>query len=150
MNFTCEVSRKNQHAGDADALLYTPLKAGLTSKHSRIYHFDFEGDVAALRGFVHDVLVDEVSQELREGGEPTDHSALFHLDYGMKPGALDLEKEAIMQYYRSRNSADDAFQLNKLEISQRVSIFGSGDKEVLVGKFVKDIVNPAIHKHTVF
>ena len=49
MMIECEVIRKNQHASDADALLYTPMKAGLTAKHSRTYRFDFEGDADALR-----------------------------------------------------------------------------------------------------
>jgi hypothetical protein len=149
MNFTCEVARKNQHFADADALLYTPIKADLRYKQSRVYHFDYEGDQEALRGFVKEVLVDEVSQELHETGAPLEQDAMFHLDYGMKPGALDLEKEAIMQYYRSRSGEGNAFQLKKLEISQRVSIFGNGDKNALVTKFVKDIVNPAVHKHVI-
>jgi hypothetical protein len=149
MNFSCEVARKNQHFADADALLYTPIQAELRYKQSRVYHFDYEGDYEALRGFVKEVLVDEVSQELRETGVPLEKDALFHLDYGMKPGALDLEKEAIMQYYRSRSGTANSFQLKKLEISQRVSIFGSGDKDMLVTKFVKDIVNPAIHKYII-
>jgi hypothetical protein len=149
MNFTCEVARKNQHFANADSLLYTPIKADLRYKQSRVYHFDYEGEQEALRGFVKEVLVDLVSQELLESGIPLEHDAMFHLDYGMKPGALDLEKEAILQYYRSRTGDENSFQLKKLEISQRVSIFGSGDKDALVKKFVKDIVNPAIHKYII-
>ena len=145
MMIECEVIRKNQHASDADALLYTPMKAGLTAKHSRTYRFDFEGDADALRAFAREVLVDEVSQEISEGAEPIITVALFYLDYSMKPGALDLEKEAIMNYYRGRSG--DAFTLKQLHISQRVYIFGSGDASALSARFVKDIVNPAVHKH---
>jgi hypothetical protein len=142
-----EVIRKNQHAGDADAMLYTPLKAGLTMKHSRIYHFDFEGDSAALMEFARAVLVDEVSQEMNVDSTPAVQGALFYIDYSMKPGALDLEKEAIMNYNRGRSG--DAFVLQQLHIAQRIYIFGSGDVETLSARFVKDIVNPAIHKHQV-
>lgn len=147
MILECEVIRKNQHASDADALLYTPMKAGLTAKHSRTYRFDFDGDADALRAFARAVLVDEVSQEWSEGSTPVIGDALFHLDYSMKPGALDLEKEAIMNYYRGRSG--DVFVLKQLHISQRVYIFGQGDAAALSARFVKDIVNPAVHKHTV-
>ncbi|MFM2220426.1 MAG: hypothetical protein RLZZ553_174 [Verrucomicrobiota bacterium] len=145
MIYECEVIRQGQHASDADALLYTPMKAGLTMKHSRTYRFDFEGDEAALRAFARAVLVDEVSQEISDGTDPVVKDALFHLDYSMKPGALDLEKEAIMNYYRSRNG--DTFVLKQLHISQRVYIFGEGDAVALSTRFIKDIVNPAVHKH---
>jgi hypothetical protein len=63
----------------------------------------------------------------------------------MKPGALDLEKEAIMNYYRGRSG--DAFVLKNLQISQRIYIFGQGDANAISARFVKDIVNPAVHKH---
>jgi hypothetical protein len=145
MIYECEVIRRGQHASDADALLYTPMKAGLTMKHSRTYRFEFEGDEAALRAFARAVLVDEVSQEISDGTAPVVKDALFHLDYSMKPGALDLEKEAIMNYYRGRTG--DAFVLKNLHISQRVYIFGEGDATALSARFVKDIVNPAVHKH---
>lgn len=147
MIMECEVIRRNQHAGDADALLYTPLKAGLTMKHSRIYHFDSEGDAAALMEFARAVLVDEVSQEMSLDSPPAVQGALFHIDYSMKPGALDLEKEAIMNYYRGRSG--DVFVLRQLHIAQRIYIFGNGDVDTLSARFVKDIVNPAIHKHQV-
>lgn len=145
MNYECEVIRKGQHASDADALLYTPMKAGLTMKHSRTYRFEFEGDETALRDFARAVLVDEVSQEISDGAIPVVKDALFHLDYSMKPGALDLEKEAIMNYYRGRSG--DAFVLKNLHISQRIYIFGEGDATTVSARFVKDIVNPAVHKH---
>jgi len=145
MIYECEVIRRGQHASDADALLYTPMKAGLTMKHSRTYRFEFEGDEAALRAFARAVLVDEVSQEISDGTDPVVKDALFHLDYSMKPGALDLEKEAIMNYYRGRSG--DAFVLKSLHISQRVYIFGQGDAAAISARFVKDIVNPAVHKH---
>lgn len=145
MIYECEVIRRGQHASDADALLYTPMKAGLTMKHSRTYRFEFEGDEAALRAFARAVLVDEVSQEISDGTEPVVKDALFHLDYSMKPGALDLEKEAIMNYYRGRSG--DAFVLKNLHISQRIYIFGQGDAAAISARFVKDIVNPAVHKH---
>lgn len=145
MIYECEVIRRGQHASDADALLYTPMKAGLTMKHSRTYRFEFDGDEVALRAFARAVLVDEVSQEISDGTDPVVKDALFHLDYSMKPGALDLEKEAIMNYYRGRSG--DTFVLKSLHISQRVYIFGQGDAAAISARFVKDIVNPAVHKH---
>jgi hypothetical protein len=145
MTYECEVIRKGQHASDADALLYTPMKAGLTMKHSRTYRFEFAGVEQALRDFARAVLVDEVSQEISNGTQPIVKDALFHLDYSMKPGALDLEKEAIMNYYRGRKG--DAFELKQLHISQRVYIFGEGDAAAIAARFIKDIVNPAVHKH---
>ena len=73
--------------------------------------------------------------------------ALFILDYGMKAGALDLEKEAIIQNYQGR--PDMPFSIDKLKITQRVYVFGEGDKTALSARFAKDVCNPAIHNWTI-
>jgi hypothetical protein len=147
MTLDLEVIRKNQHMSNADALLYTPMNAELGSKHSRVYRFDFDGDLNEMSKFAREVLLDEVSQEMIEGSNSVISDSLFYIDYGMKAGALDLEKEALMNYYKSRSN--NQFSLNQLTISQRVYIFGKGDPQLLSQKFVKDIVNPAVHKHSV-
>lgn len=149
MILTLEVHRKNQHASNADALLYTPMHAGLTAKHSRVYRFEYDGDEAALITFAKEVLQDAVSQETHIGEEAAISGALFHLDYGMKAGALDLEKEAVMNYYKNRNSKSDSFTIKSLTISQRYYIFGNGNADELSPRFVKDMVNPAVHKYSV-
>ena len=66
---------------------------------------------------------------------------------GMKAGALDLEKEAILQNYRGRQNM--GFTLDGLKITQRVYVFGQGDKEALAARFAKDVCNPAIHNWTI-
>ena len=73
--------------------------------------------------------------------------ALFTIDYGMKAGALDLEKEAILQNYRGRRNM--GFTMDGLKITQRVYVFGQGDKETLAARFAKDVCNPAIHNWTI-
>jgi hypothetical protein len=62
----------------------------------------------------------------------------------MKGGALDLEKEQILSYYRTLR--DPAFTLNKLVLRTRLYVFGQGAD---VKVFVKDIVNPAIQNSEV-
>jgi hypothetical protein len=90
------------------------------------------------------VLVDAISQEEHHDGAPLWPNASFILDYGMKGGALDLEKEAILSYYRTLSQP--AFTLKKLTLKTRIYVFGKGAEPSL---FVRDIVNPAIHTHEV-
>jgi hypothetical protein len=63
----------------------------------------------------------------------------------MKPGALDLEKEAILTYYKGIE--EPSFELKELKIRQRIYLFGgkSDDSD----RFVRDICNAAIHKWNV-
>lgn len=142
-----EVISRFQEAADADHLLYTPIHAGLSSRHSRVYTVEVEGDADKAREYLLSVLVDQIAQEVSEKAEPLLHDALFTLDYGMKAGALDLEKEAILTNYRGRKGLP--FTLGKLTIIQRVYVFGQGDKEALSAHFAKDVCNPAIHHWTV-
>ncbi len=84
-----------------------------------------------------------VAQDLQLGDAAVFEDALFFLDYGMKPGALDLEKETIARYHGELEAP--GFVLNSLKITQRVYVFGDGGSQVSADRFVRDIVNPAIH-----
>jgi len=144
MTLHFEVTSRFQHAVDADCLLYAPIRANLTSRHSRCYSAEVEGDVEAASQYLQSVLVEPISQLVSQSAEALLPDYLFYLDYGMKPGALDLEKEAILGNYRGRK--DMGFTLKSLVITQRVYVFGSGDAASLGKTFIKDICNPAIHR----
>jgi hypothetical protein len=58
----------------------------------------------------------------------------------MKGGALDLEKETILNYFRSLQNP--GFTLTKLILRKRVYVFGNEANEA---PFVRDICNPAVH-----
>ena len=116
-----EITGKFEEPADCSGLLYAPLNEALTYRRSRSYEFDFEGPVDRLTEFVRRCLLDEISQELSTGPEPWSGYA-FVLDYGMKPGALDLEKEAVLSYYRSLD--DPGFKLENLAIRHRIYVFG--------------------------
>ncbi len=136
---TYEISNKFDTEGDAQSLLYEPPASPLRFRKTMRYIFDCEGDAKALDAFVHEVLVDRISQTAHQDAKPLWDGTAFILDYGMKGGALDLEKEAILGYYRTLKAP--AFKLNKLTLKTRIYVFGEGaDSDV----FVKDIVNPAI------
>ena len=62
----------------------------------------------------------------------------------MKGGALDLEKEMILNYFRTLKNP--AFNIDKLTLRKRVYVFGEGADPA---PFVRDVVNPAIHTHEV-
>lgn len=147
MTLTLEVISRFQEANDADRLLYTPIKAGLTARHSRVYTVEVSGDHEAAREYLRKVLVDSIAQEASEQGAPILSGDLFHIDYSMKPGALDLEKQAILENYRGRKGLP--FSIDALTITQRVYLFGQGDAQALSARFIKDICNPAIHRWTV-
>jgi hypothetical protein len=109
-----------------------------------VYKIEFEGDEEALKSFVGKVLIDPISQESRSGGKPVFEKASFVLEYGMKGAALDLEKEMILNYYRTLEQP--AFTIIKLTLRKRIYVYGSSADPA---QFVRDVVNPAIHTHEV-
>ena len=145
MRETYEISDRFIEAGDANHLLYEPLSSGLTFRRTRRYELEFEGERAAMDAFVRKTLFDGISQDLHEGDAPGLSGFTFFLDYGMKPGALDLEKETILRYYAG--ITEPGFELKNLRIRQRIYLFGGkGDES---DRFVRDICNAAIHQWNV-
>ena len=139
-----EILGKFDTESDCHKLLYAPHPLPLTYREGRVYKIEFEGDEAALKAFVQRVLIDSISQEAKTGGAPAFDKAAFVLEYGMKAAALDLEKEMILNYYRSM--PNPGFELTKLTLRTRIYVFGEGAEPT---SFVRDIVNPAIHTHEV-
>lgn len=135
-----EISGKFDSESDCKKLLYAPLAKKQTFRETQCYVVEFDGDAAALKAFVSKVLLDPISQELHEGDAALFPKAKFILEYGMKGGALDLEKETILQYYRTLK--EPGFTLHKLTLRKRVYVFG---QEADPAPFVRDVVNPAIH-----
>lgn len=141
-----EVVGRYDHAGDASRLLYTPLPRPLTARETRRYTVEYEGDAAALTAFLTKVLADEVSHDLVTGEAPALTGYSFILDYGMKGGALDLEKETILAHHRG--DKDPGFTILSLRIHRRLYVYDaakSADTLQFADRFVRDIVNPAIH-----
>lgn len=145
MDTIYEICGRFEEASDCDRLLYAPLKRALSYRESKVYRFRWQGeDEAALRAFAERCLLDRVSQVLLTQGEAPWRGFAFCLEYGMKTSVLDLEKEAILSYYRSLNAP--AFRVEGLFIRRRIYVFGdagSAEREVLV----RDLVNPAIHEY---
>ncbi len=135
-----EITGLFDQESDCHKLLYAPVSHPWTYRESALYQVSYEGDESALDAFVQRVLRDPISQELRDGAGNAFPNAAFVLEYGMKGGALDLEKEAILAYYRSL--PDPGFTLHKLVLRRRVYVFGAGADPA---PFVKDVCNPAIH-----
>ncbi len=144
---TLEVFSRFQSATDANKLLYTPIADKLTYNHTRLYTVECEGDVEAARDYMRRVLVDPISQKVEEGGAPALSGELFCISYGIKKGALDLEKEAILTNYRGRSGMP--FTITGLTITQNIYVFGTGDKAALAARFCNDVCNSAIHTWSV-
>ncbi len=149
---TLEVFSRFQSTTAANKLLYTPMSdSALTYNHTRLYTVECSGDEAAARAYMRSVLVDEISQQVAEDGQAALSGELFSISYGIKAGALDLEKEAILTNYRGRGELP--FSIQSLKITQKVYIFGEApagmDKDSLSAKFARDICNPAIHNWTI-
>ncbi|MFT5466009.1 MAG: hypothetical protein ACI8UO_001107 [Verrucomicrobiales bacterium] len=136
-----EITGKFEQAADCNSLLYAPLKKPLSFRRARSYEFDFAGPVDAVTNFVGRCLFDKISQNLHTGEEAWSGEA-FILEFGMRPGALDLEKEAILNYYKSLSSP--GFEIEKLAIRDRIYVFGDVEDGVS-DQFVRDIVNTAVH-----
>ncbi len=145
MKAVFEIVDRYLEAGDCSALLYAPIEKALTYRQTRRYTLEFEGDESAAADFVSKTLLDEVAQDLHQGGDAALSDFQFVIDYGMKPGALDLEKEAVVDYYK--HLENPAFQLIDLKIEQRIYVFGSEKADPDL--FVKDICNRAIHTWSV-
>lgn len=135
-----EILGKFDRESDCQKLLYAPLPHKLTYRETTVYKVDFEGDAPALAAFVGKVLLDPISQEMRDGSAQAFEKPAFVLEYGMKGGALDLEKEMILNYYRTLQ--EPGFQIQKLTLRKRIYVFGEGATSA---PFVRDICNPAIH-----
>lgn len=135
-----EILGQFDHESDCQKLLYAPLPRKLTFRETALYKVDFEGDAAALEAFVRQVLLDPISQQLRDGATPAFGNAAFTLEYGMKAGALDLEKETILNYYRALENP--GFTISRLTLRKRIYVFGA---DADAAPFVRDICNPAIH-----
>lgn len=142
MQLEAEVIGKFESAGDCAKLLYVPPEGNLTYRHTRRYVLDFEGSEEAAKQFIDDVLVDHVSHEVHLGTSPAIDGFTFFLDYGMKPTALDHEKETILGYHAELEDA--GFTFNSLKITTRLYIFDE-DGKASADPFVRDIVNPAVH-----
>lgn len=139
-----EIVGKFETRSDCHKLLYAPLTQDLKYREHVCYKIDYTGDATALKQFVSTTLLDPISQELHEGGAPIWKDAQFVLEYGMKGGALDLEKEMILTYYRTLQNP--GFTIDKLTLRKRVYVFGEGADPA---PFVRDVVNPAIHTYEV-
>ncbi len=135
-----EITGLFDQESDCHKLLYAPVSHPWTYRESVVYQATYEGDEAALEAFVRRVLLDPISQELRDGADNAFPQAAFVLEYGMKGGALDLEKETILAYYRAL--MEPGFTLVKLVLRRRVYVFGPGADSA---PFVQDVCNPAIH-----
>ena len=140
MTESFEILGKFDSESNCHKVLYAPVEHPWTYRETQVYQVEFEGDPDALRAFVQQVLLDPISQELRNAEEKAFPNSAFVLEYGMKGGALDLEKETILNYYRSL--PEKSFDLQKLTLRKRVHVFGEGANPE---PFVRDICNPAIH-----
>ena len=143
MRLTAEVANRLQPRRSCQGLLYAPLELDLVYQSTRFYELEFTGDSDSLTAFIERVLADPLIQDLHVDSAPAYDGYAFCLEYGMKPGALDLEKEAILSFYSGRQNRD--FEVQSLKTTKRLYIFGEKAHEASPTPFVRDIVNPAIH-----
>lgn len=136
---SAEVIGKFESEGDANKLVYAPLKVPAKYRRTRVYMLEYEGKIDLAKDFVQRSLVDDYADEVFFTGEPAVQGFSFYIDYGMKPGALDLEKEAIL----SSHKGTGGFEIVSLKLVQRIYIFS--DPSINSERFVRDICNPAIH-----
>ena len=152
MNLSAEVVGLLDSRSDCSKLLYAPLSEPLTFRQTRRYDLEYSGTEDAAKAFVEKVLFDQVSERLHFGGGAALEGARFVLDYGMKPGALDLEKETVMRYYRETAEAGNAggLEIHDLKITHRIYVFSADDDATAEpDRFIKDVCNPAIHTWSV-
>lgn len=138
---TAEVIGNYDTEGDANALVYAPLSEPCRYRRTRVYELDYDGPEDQAEAFVRRVLVDQFAEQVHFGGAPALSGYCFHVDYGMKPGALDLEKEAILE--SQKGARNPGITLTALKLTQRIYIFS--EAKPAAATFVRDVCNPAIH-----
>ena len=138
---TAEVISTFDGKGDADKLVYAPLGENATYQKTRVYSIEYSGKVADAEQFVKRTLVDGYAEEISFGCEPFLSGFAFFIDYGMKPGALDLEREAILESHRGVK--EKSMEILSLKLTQRIYIFS--DSGVAPERFIRDVCNSAIH-----
>lgn len=139
---TAEVTGDYDQPSDASALLYAPLDSPCSYRRTRLYELEFEGETADAEAFVRRVLLDEFAEQVAFGGEPALGGFAFYLDYGMRPGALDLEKEAVLASHAG--ARHKTIEISSLELKQRIYVFADG-APAPPERFIRDVCNPAIH-----
>jgi hypothetical protein len=143
MRVLYEIAGKFEEAAPCDGLVNSQVDPEVTYRRSRVYDFHFDGDAAGVDQFVRHCLFDEIGQELAQD-RPLWTGESLVLEVAMKPGALDLEKEAILACHRGRPGS--GFTLEKFRLIHRFYFFGPVT-EAVERRLVRDLVNPAIHTH---
>jgi hypothetical protein len=148
MSSKIEITNRFAHAEDANKLLYTPRPQRVEFRRTKVYLCDVAGDEAAFLKWMRRVALDDVSQDLHVGASPALDGASVILEYGMKPGALDHEREMIMEEYHREGDDKLGFTLGNFRLRSRIYLYGESGAVVDPAPFVKDIINPAVHTHT--
>lgn len=136
-----EIHNRFQSDTDARHLLYAPVDTGMTYRTTRRYAFQYAGQKDALDRFIRTVLLDPVSEDLHDDARPRFEEFCFYLDISLKPGLLDLEKEAVTSYVRDQRESD--WTLQDLSVGRRFYFMGAGTTPP--EQMIKDMVNPVIH-----
>ena len=144
-----EITNRFAHPEDANKLLYTPRSRAISFRRTKVYLCEVEGDESAFQAWMRRVLLDEVSQDLHAGEAPALDGAQLVLEYGMKPGALDHEREMILEEYHREGDDKLGFNLRDLKLRTRLYLTAADGQPVDPAPFIKDIVNPAVHTHRV-
>ena len=144
MDLSIEIRGKFDEAASCDRILTSPNHSDLRYRHTRRYALSYDGDAIAVRAFASETLYDSIAQSWSEDQAPAFPNCQALIEVGVKKGVLDLEKEAIVNYYKTL--PQPGFTLSGLQIFHRYYLFG-GEGEINVDGIVKDLVNPAIQNH---
>lgn len=143
MPYQFEVESTFAPAHPAGGLVYEPVSEAVTARETRVYELDAEGDESAVTAFAERVLADRFAQKVHTDGTPALGGYTYFLDVAYHANVLDLEKQYLLQYYRSLEAP--GFVLNDLTINRRIYIYG--DAALLPPETLqKDLVNPVIQQ----
>lgn len=151
MQLKIEIEDQFDRRESGAALLYAPSNDGVTFRRTRLYVLDVDGDSAVAQSWMERVVLDQVSQTLHVLGDESNSAALGDadvlLEYGMKPGALDHEREILLDEFAKEHAEDLGFTLNDVRVRTRIYLFAKSGEEIDTAPYVRDVVNPAVHSH---
>ncbi|QQL44129.1 hypothetical protein [Sulfuriroseicoccus oceanibius] len=148
MQLKIEIEDQFDRRESGAALLYAPSNDGVTFRRTRLYVLEVGGDTAAATTWMERVVLDQVSQKLHvleaDGVALSDADVV--LEYGMKPGALDHEREILLDEFAKEHAEELGFQITDVRVRSRIYLYAK-DGDVDTAPYVRDVVNPAVHSH---
>ena len=126
-----------------DKLLYSPSGKSVSYLLSRRYEFSLLGEIELGKQCLIEILVDPLSHIVSDSVGDLEKNWNYCLEYSLKDSVLDLEKQAILNYWNQLS--EKSFDLSALKLLHRIYFFGNEVDQAIVSQVANAQCNSAIH-----